>query len=371
MHSLRATFVLLIALAASLAQFGCKGSSGSAQSGGRPAMKFPVETQVVQSRDSYRVIRAVGSVEAFEIVPVTARVSGVVHKVAFKEGDYTKAGQGLIEIEPERYELNVQTALANFDKAKANLLEVNAGLERRIDIEGKNPGFVSDEEMQNWKTRALSARADSARTAAEYELAKLNARDAHVPAPVSGLIQSRQVSTGQYIQLGTVIATMIRKDPLQLKFSVPVHEAEPLTVGAEVEFLARETVTPQKAKVTAITESADPQTRMVQVVAEVIAPYPESLRPGVFAEVTARLGEASQLPVVPQTAIRPSEKGFLAYVVKDSTVEERVITLGLQTEEGTVEIKSGVNAGETLVIRGSEALTNGALVRVSNGAAKQ
>ena len=152
---------------------------------------------------------------------------------------------------------------------------------------------------------------------------------------------------------------------------MPVHRGEPLTVGTEVAFLASETVTTQTAKVTAIPESADPQTRMVHVIAEVLTPYPESLRPGVFAEVTARLGEASQLPVVPQTAIRPSEKGFLAYVVKDSTVEERVITLGLQTEEGTVEIKSGVSAGETLVIRGNEALNNGALIRVSNGAQKQ
>jgi membrane fusion protein (multidrug efflux system)/multidrug efflux system membrane fusion protein len=83
--------------------------------------------------------------------------------------------------------------------------------------------------------------------------------------------------------------------------------------------------------------------------------------------VTVPIGEARTSPVVPQTAVRPSERGFLAFVVEDSTARERVLTLGLRTEDGRVEVKSGLSAGEMLVVRGAEALRDGAKIRLAGG----
>lgn len=77
------------------------------------------------------------------------------------------------------------------------------------------------------------------------------------------------------------------------------------------------------------------------------------------------VGGPSQAPVIPQTAIRPSEKGFLAFVVEDGKARERVLTLGLRTSEGLVEVRGGLKAGEELVIRGAEALRDGLPVAVS------
>ncbi|MBK6765689.1 MAG: efflux RND transporter periplasmic adaptor subunit [bacterium] len=330
----------------------------------RGPLKFPVEVLPVAARESELMVKAVGSVEAFEIVPVTARVAGVVQRIAFKEGDRVRAGEGLIEIEPERYELALKTAEAAYDKAKATLREVELGLARRTDIQGKNPGFVSAEELDNWQTRALAARADSAAAAANVDLAELNYRDSRVPAPVSGVIQSRLARTGQYLQIGTVIATMIRRDPLLLKFSVPAHEAQALVPGLAVLFTVRESSDTLRAEVTAVAESADPETRMLAVTAEVKEDIVGLLRPGIFAEVSVLLGEAKQLPVIPQVSIRPSERGFLAYVIQDSVAHERVLKLGLQTQDGMVEVISGIAAGERLVVRGAEALFEGAAIRV-------
>jgi hypothetical protein len=67
---------------------------------------------------------------------------------------------------------------------------------------------------------------------------------------------------------------------------------------------------------------------------------------------------------VPQTAIRPSERGFLAFVVQDSTAHERVLTLGMRSADGLVEVKSGIENGEQIVVRGAEALYEGAAVRI-------
>jgi hypothetical protein len=108
---------------------------------------------------------------------------------------------------------------------------------------------------------------------------------------------------------------------------------------------------------------------MVEVLARVDEATGGDLRPGAFAEVTVPVGSAREAPVVPQTAIRPSEKGFLAYVVEGETARERVLQLGLRTADGRVEVRDGLAVGERLVVRGAEALTEGAGVAVREAGA--
>ena len=223
---------------------------------------------------------------------------------------------------------------------------------------------MSSEDLQDWQTRALAAEADSTEAAANLELARLNFRDAHVPAPVPGTIQSRNVRTGQFVQAGTLIATLLRRDPLLLRFTVSDQDAQRLHPGLPVNFTVRDDATEHQARISAVAESADPATRLVNVVAEVVDDDHAALRPGAFAEVSVLLGESQDRPVIPQIAIRPSERGFLAFVVRDSTAHARVLTLGLQSPDGYVEVRDGLRSGETIVVRGAEALTDGAAIRV-------
>jgi len=356
---------LTLAVTALAAMSGC-GKSNAPASGRRGAgMKFPVEVTAVAVHSGERVVQAVGSVEAFEIVQVTARVGGSVEKVRFKEGDRVKAGDSLLAIEPERFDLAVRIAAAAYEKAKAARREALAGLERRIDIQSQNPGFVSPEDLESWQTKALAAEADSIQAAANLDLARLNQRYAYAPAPVSGIIQTRTVRTGEFVQTGTLVATLVRRDPLLLTFLIPDDEARPLCPGLEATFRIRDDTASYRAVITAVAESADPVTRMVSVTGEVTDEHRERLRPGSFAEVTVRLGESEILPAIPQIAIRPSERGFLAFVVEDSVARERVLSLGLRSENGFVEVRSGLSEGELLVVRGAEALNDGALVRVA------
>jgi len=66
-----------------------------------------------------------------------------------------------------------------------------------------------------------TAAAEVSQAQAALAQARLNLRDALVRAPVSGIIQTRTVQTGQYVQLGTVLATLVQRDPLLLRFQVP------------------------------------------------------------------------------------------------------------------------------------------------------
>ncbi|MBK6911356.1 MAG: efflux RND transporter periplasmic adaptor subunit [bacterium] len=363
---MRFRLLLCLHFLAVMAAVGCSGGNTAPQR--KPPQAFPVEVETVTTRKADLVVHAVGSVVAFEILPVTTRVSGTVQAVRFREGEAVRAGEPLVDIELERYELALRSAEAAYEKAKATLREIETGLRRRVDIQGNNPGFVSPEELDSWQTRAQSARADSAQAAAALDLAKLNFRDAHVPAPTAGTIQSRVARTGQYMQIGATVATMVRRDPLLLRFSVPVQDATKLTRGLSVSFAVAGASDSLRATIMAVSESADPQTRMVEVTAEVTVESAAELQPGVFAEVTVLLGESNDLPVIPQVSIRPSERGFLGFVVEDTVAHERVLKLGLQTFDGRVEVQEGLRAGEQLVVRGAEALSQGARVRIVSAA---
>ncbi len=363
-------FPVLLAILASLAA-GTACRKGAGQGGGarRQSVAFPVEVVPVAIRSLVYAVSAVGSVEAFEKVQVTARVAGVVDRVLFSEGSSARIGQVLAEIEPERYRLAVEAAQAAYEKAKASQADAEAGLKRRETVINKTPGLIPGEELETWRTKVSLATSDVAQAKAALNQANLNLRDAFVKAPVVGILQTRTVSTGQYVEVGTVLATLVRRDPLLLRFKIPERDAARIRVGQEARFAIRDVTREFHARIVHVAAAADSGTRMVELAAEIKESGDEALRPGTFAEITIPIETSRPAPVIPQTAIRPSERGFLAFVVENDKAVERVLGLGLRTPEGQVEVLSGLKEGEALVIRGSEALRNGVAVRVSSAAA--
>jgi membrane fusion protein, multidrug efflux system len=337
---------------------------GGGPGGGR-ARKFPVEVQPVGARDVAYTRSAVGTVDAFEEIQVTSRVTGVVEKVRFREGESVKAGQPLVEIEPRRFQLAVESSRAALAKARAALADAEAGIARRETATRDNPGLVPGEELETWRTRVATAKAEVQAAQVALDRAQLDRRDADVRAPVAGILQTRTVRTGQYVQPGTVLATLIQRDPLLLRFDVPERDATGLRPGMPVDFGGGADQKPYRAEIKLVATAADPSTRMVKVTAEVTDERRAELRAGSFARVTAQMGTTTDAVVIPQTAIRPSEKGFLAYVVENGKASERVIEVGMHTADGMIEVKSGLKTGEQLVVRGAEALRQGAEVAVT------
>jgi multidrug efflux system membrane fusion protein len=335
-------------------------------------MLFPVEVAPVEVRDVEYVVNAVGSVEAFERVQITARVAGVVERVGFTEGQVVKKGEVLAEIEPTRYSLMVNAAQAAQEKAQAAASEAQAGAQRRAAVNEQRPGLLPAEELESFQTRARSAVAEVSAAKAALDQAELNLRDAYVRAPMDGVLQTRTVQTGQYVQPGYVLATLLRRDPLLLRFRVAEADVGSLKPGMLARFTVRSDSRKYSAKITHVAAAAEDQSRMVPVTAEVAKEDAkeavEALRPGAFASVAVPVATSKGSPVVPQTAVRPSERGFLAYVVEGDKARERVLELGMRTEDGRVEVREGLKQGERLVVRGAEALKEGAVVRVSEGA---
>jgi multidrug efflux system membrane fusion protein len=107
-------------------------------------------------------------------------------------------------------------------------------------------------------------------------------------------------------------------------------------------------------------EVADPTTRQVEVLAWV--KNTGELKPGFFAEVSFNAGTKENAVVVPEAAIKASESGFVAYSIENGKAVRKTIDIGLKTEDGLVEILSGLNGTETVVVEGSDLLEDGVAV---------
>lgn len=368
--------VLILAFA-SLLPVGCRAKS-TVSGEGRPApsasggrslragMVFPVDVMTVVAKKVDYIVEAPGTLEAFERVQVTARVSGIVDKVSFSEGQNVKKGDVLVVIDSERFQLAVNSAKLTLAKVQATERDTEAMVARRERASEQHPGLIPGEELSSYQTKTITAKADTDLAAEALKVAQVNLRDAFVRAPMNGVIQTRTVETGQYVNTGYLMATLLRAEPLLLRFQVEPETAPRLKPGMPIKFVLREAEGEYEAKITLVAESADPTTHTVAVTAQVDTTSKKYwLRPGSFAEVSIDIGAKRDAPVIPRSATRATDHGYVVYVVQGNVAKEKVVTLGMNTKDGLVEVRSGLQAGELLVVRGVESVTNGARVNAT------
>jgi multidrug efflux system membrane fusion protein len=331
-------------------------------------MQYPVQVARTELRQEQYNVIAPGSIEAFQQVQITARVAGAVDRVAFVEGQSVKKGDLLVVIEEDRYRVAVDQAQAALDKAIAGEKAAEAELARRQGAVAAHPGLVAGEEIEQYATSVASQKADVEAARQTVRVAQLNLRDASVRAPFAGVVQSRTVQAGQYLQPGTILASLLQRDPLILRFPVTEADAPRIKAGMIANMTLRESARAYTAKVLLVAEAADPTTRLVQVTAEIDdAEHKYWLRPGAFCDVNVPVGDARPAIVVPSMSVQPTENGNVLYTVDASHLAHaRNVTLGMHTPGGGVEITQGLAAGEDLVVRGFEPLSEGAPVNVTD-----
>jgi multidrug efflux system membrane fusion protein len=354
--------VLLLAVGASSA---CKGSQTAAAprpGGARPLM---VRAAPVVVQDVVYEIKAIGSLEPEELVQVVAEVQGAVADVRFNEGDHVGTDRVLARIDPDRYRVEAERGEATYRKALADEQRARMDLERREAL--ARDQLVAVEELNRSRGETERLNAESAAAKAARDIANQNLARSSVRPSRAGVINTRAVQTGQFVQPGTVLATLVDTSRLRLRFKV--GDAESLrarkqqTVKFRVASLgARE----YDATVYHVSDVADPATRQVEVMAWV--KNPGELKPGFFTEVTLASETRKGALVVPEGAIQASEKGFVTYAVEGGKARLRPVEIGLRTANGIVEIVSGVKPGDIVVIEGSDRLADGVTIQVAQGA---
>lgn len=322
-----------------------------------PARKPKVNVApVARGAVSYE-IETVGSFEAEEEVSVAAGVPGIVTKVMFKEGDRVTPETVLCTIDEERYSLEAARAKAEMARASADLESARNAHDRRLPLH--KGGGLTDDEMAEFKAAFDRATAELDRANAALALAAKSLRDSSVRPPKAGIINSRNVATGEYATAGRLIAKLLDVSALYVRFSVPESESARLQKGMKISFTTRISgVGAYEAEVFWVSQTADSRTRSVDCKARVLNP-PENLKPGFSGLVKIVLEQRGDAILVPSTAVLPTERGFVGYVVENGKAKERQLKLGIRTLDDRWEVLEGLSEGESLVTRGGSVLQDG------------
>lgn len=349
------TLAILLAAVSAVA---CSNSDAK-PGAGKGARALAVRTAPVTARDVTYEVKALGSLEADELVQITAEVSGAAKEVAFQAGDRVTADKVLVRIDPERYRLQAEQADAAHRRALADWKRAQSDLARREEL--AKGQLVAVEELNRSRQETERLAADAAAAEASLKIAQQNLQRSSVRAPRAGQMNTRTIETGQFVQVGTTLATLVDPRRLRLRFRVSESESMKAQVGQTVAF--RVASLGDKAftgRVYHVNNVADPATRQIEVLAWV--DNPGVLKPGFFAEVTLATGTNRNALVISESAIQASERGFVVFVVEDGKAKERPVQVGLRTGSGTVEIVAGLKAGDTIVTEGSDRLADGIAV---------
>jgi membrane fusion protein, multidrug efflux system len=366
----RFAFVLLALSAA-----GCKPPSGPYTGGGPPPKRtFPVEVREVATEEVQYTIDAVGSLEPQEEVKITARVAGTIERLHFDEGTTVTPETVLVEIDRSRYRLLAERAKASHERAVAEAAKADTVLQNRKELKKKDATYVGDEEIATLTSQLTAARAQAAEAKSSHDLALQDVEYSQARSLISGVINTKNVSTGQYVAAGTQLATLVDQSKLKLRFKVSETESVKLSavIGRDRRISFSVRPLPGKvfqAELLHISPQANTQTRTVECLA-IVENQGAILKPGFFAMVRAVVETRQKAVVVADSGILPTERGFVAFVVKDGKAQQRSVRAGLFVREGAVEILEGLAPGDQLVVTGAAALRDGVDVSIKpSGAA--
>ena len=328
--------------------------AGGFAGGGRPQAQPPLVTVGHARRDSiFDVVEARGTAQANESVTLTAKVTDTVRRVNFEDGDYVESGAVLIELTNQEEEALLAEARANLDDAESQL--------RRLeDLSGR--GLTSASELDVARSRAGASRARLNSIVARL-------RDRLIQAPFSGLLGFRQVSPGTMVSSNTTITSIDDISTIKLDFTIPETFLGSMAPGARI--AAKSVSFPGRqfdGTVRTVGSRVDPVTRAVTVRAHVDN-KDRALRPGMLLTVDVVTAERAAL-VVPEGSVFQVQNRAYVYRVDGDTVHQQQIEVGGR-RFGVVEVLSGLNEGDAIVVEGIIKLREGARVRFEETAVSE
>jgi membrane fusion protein (multidrug efflux system) len=336
---------------------GCGEETASAPVSAPPVMVATVESHRVEDR-----LEATGQLLARSQAAVAAQVGGQVTAIVQDEGAGVAEDTLVIEIDPERRQLEAQSARALVVQAEAQAAEAERELARMEKLHAE--GVAADAKLDQVRTALRTARSSRDAAQAQLGMAERSLADSNVRAPFAGLVARRYVSEGEYVQPGQKLFDLVALDPIEVEFHLPERDSGEAALGAPV--AVRVAPFPEEvftAHVTLVSPTIDPTTRTLRVKAE-LANAEGRLRPGLFARADLGVAVREGVVMIPEEAVLQRADGAVAFrVTNDQRVERRTLELGA-FRDGKVEVRSGLAAGDHVVVRGQNELIDGGAVSV-------
>ncbi len=328
----------------------------------------PVIVAPVEKADVPVYLDAIGTVTARSTVTVKPRVDGQLMRVLVREGQTVKAGDLLAEIDPRPFQVQLAQAEGQMARDHALLLNARQDLERYKTLVEQDSATRQQLDAQEALVRQYEGAVKVDQGAVDS--AQLQLTYSRISAPVGGKLGLRQVDVGNIVHAsdatGLVVITQVL--PIDVMFSLPQGELTALLqmpgggAGLVVEALAPDSKRPvARGKVLTVDNQIDTATGTVKLKAE-FANDDARLFPNQFVAVRLQLDVRHDAVVAPSAAVLRGAPGTFVYVANaDKTVAVRPVSIG-PGEGGRTIIESGLQAGEQVVIDGTDKLREGARI---------
>lgn len=337
-------------LLAMLALAAC-GEGDAAKGPGGPGGGGPAPSVVVASVKPMAFadrIEAVGTAYARESTTIASTVTERIVRLNFTDGEYVRRGDVIAEL--ARGEES-----AGLNEAQARLTEAQQQLNRLRQLQQR--GFATNARVDEQVAAVNSARAQAG--AAQAQIG-----DRVIRAPFSGVVGLRRISPGATVTAGTEIATISDLSQIKLDFSLPETFLSAMRIGQAIE--ARAAAYGEqlfRGEVESIEPTVDPVTRSVTVRA--VLPNPDArLKPGMLLTVNVLANPRTALAVPELALVAERDRSFVYKVDAENTALKTPVEVGTR-QEGMVEVKRGLTAGDRIVAEGTIKVREGGKVRTA------
>jgi len=381
----------------------------------------PVQVTSVSQATIRRIVQGDGALFPLDQANVMPKIAAPVQKFYVNRGDHVKQGQLLAVLENRDLIAAAAESKGAVEQAESNLRATEGAtipdsvVKAQTDVESAreardNAKKVLESRQELFKRGALAGRlvdesqlaysqADSQYRAAEEHLkalqsvskeeqikgaqAQVQSAKAHletqetqvaysrIVSPISGIVADRPMNAGEMANPGSPLITIIDISRVVARIDIPQSEASAVKVGQTATLTQPDSKEEVQGKITVVSPATDPNTTTVQVWIQIDNPG-ERLKPGTAMHAGIATEVYKAATVVPVSAILPGEEGGTAVltVSSDAIAHKRAVTLGVR-ENGQVQVLSGVNPGEEVVVAGGMGLDDKAKVKVVTTAVEE
>ena len=302
------------------------------------------------------MIKAIGNMEASEVVAIRSQISGQLTNVAFREGQEVAKGALLFQLDARSYQAELKKVEASLARNQTIMKNATKDYERYSQL--VKDGIVTQEQAEGYRTKAESAAADVAADKASVENARTQLSFCTITSPISGRLGALVTDRGNVIKANdTVLVTINKLTPINASFTINDKElaalksqmaAGKVSVSAEV---PGTTGLKEKGVITFIDNTIDAATGMIRIKAS-FDNSKKLLWPGQFVNLSLTMAVLNNGVVVPSQAIQTGQNGQFVFVVtKENNAEIRPVSTG-PASLGVTVITKGLQAAEQVVIDG-------------------
>jgi len=341
-----------------------------------PPPAVPVTAAEVLVRDQPVYLEYIGQTLGAQDVEIRARVEGFLESVDFAEGTFVKKGVLLYTIDGRPFQAALARAAGEEAQRRAAWEKANRDVERFGPLWEKNA--ISRQQYDDALAAREGAAANLEAAKADVDSARIELGYTRIYSPLDGIAGKTEVKAGNLVGRGqsTLLTTISSVDPIHVRFSISEQDylawrrqSTPAERPREEQdifelILSDGTVHPRRGRAVFADRQVDPTTGTFML--EVAFANPDNiLRPGQFGRVRFALQTIAQAVLVPQRAVQELQANYSVFVVsEDNQAEIRKVTLGPRAGNFFV-VEAGLQAGEKIVVEGSQKLQNHTPVAVT------